>query len=102
MISKEKKMILILCLITLILILIYISSKSEKKAYAYDDNIEELAEIKYDQNAVIISNAKQVDLDKIIQNNSKETGYREEITVEEVELEYITKAHIELLHIQDT
>ncbi len=89
--SKEKKLLLILCIITLVLIFICILNKLEKTSYAYEDNIEKQNQEQEEKQYINISMAEQVDLDKIIQKNSKASGYREEITVEEVELEYITK-----------
>ena len=38
-----------------------------------------------------VSNAKEIDLDEIIEKNSAKSKYKEEIIVEEKELEYITK-----------
>ena len=45
----------------------------------------------YANKSVQISNAENVNLDDIIQRNSLSTGYKEEITVVNEELDYITK-----------
>ena len=87
--SKEKckKMNIAIILISisiLILIYIYISNKFEKKTYAFEAN-------KYVNLSYQTSEAQPVDLDEIIQKNAENVGYREEIVVEEEELEYITK-----------
>lgn len=83
--SKEKlsKYIVIITILVLIgLAIICIINKSDKKTYAKD--VENEKNIK-------VSSASKVDLDEIIRKNSNELGYREEITVQEEELEYITK-----------
>ena len=83
--AKEKIIKISIVLIILISILFtyyFISKKYEKKTYAFEDKIETPAKI---------SNADSLDLDEIIENNTESVGYREEITVKEVELEYITK-----------
>ena len=83
--SKEKKILKILVIILTVtiasVIIIYLLNKMEKTTYAYSESQEETK----------ISNAQKVDLDEIIEKNSVTSGYREEITVEQVELEYITK-----------
>ena len=85
--AKEKKKINIfasfLVVLFISIISIYIIKKSEKITYAH----ETPKEVEY----VRISNAQEINLDEIIEKNSVETKYREEISVEEVELEYITK-----------
>lgn len=40
---------------------------------------------------VKISNANEINLDEVINKNSKENGFKEEFTTEEIDLEYITK-----------
>ena len=91
--SKEKiKIILIICSIVLVAItLICVIAKTEKTVYAVTtDESEEFLSSTNIQN-VQISNAKEINLDDIIQKNTSENAYREEITVEQTELEYITK-----------
>ena len=80
--SKEKIIKFTITLIILFIILIvyhFISKKYEKKSLAIqtDRHIE-------------VSNATSIDLDEIIRINNNETGYKEEIIVKEVELEYLT------------
>ena len=87
--SKEKRrkiniFVILISIIILFSIFIYILSKYEKKSYAYDLYNYEFPQVE-------ISNAQQVNLDEIIEENAKDVGYREEIIVKEVELEYITK-----------
>lgn len=40
---------------------------------------------------VKISNANEINLDEVINENNKENGFKEEFTTEEIDLEYITK-----------
>ena len=90
MISKEKnftKYILELIFIIIIIISIIIIEKLEKTAYATDAETTQNVSVEETK----ISDAKLVDLDKIIQENSKNERYKEEVVVEEEELEYITK-----------
>ena len=87
--NKSKKIALaIILLILLFIIYLYFTCKYEKKIYAYNDG-----EIRNIENSQVleISNANQVYLDEIINKNTEKVGYREEILVEEIELEYITK-----------
>lgn len=86
--NKTKMLLIIIPLIILLSTYLYISNKYEKKTYAYDNVIYK--EIK---NSEIIetSNAQEINIDEIINKNTKNIGYREEIKVEEEELEYITK-----------
>ena len=71
--------------------------KLEKVTYAYEDkepnkpyNQNELSTL-VENEELVISNAKKIDLDEIIENNAQNNGYKEEIVVHEEELEYITK-----------
>ena len=84
---KEKKVIISLFTIFFVIIIICISKKMQNITYAYEEPYMENLST---QN-VQISNAEYIDLDKIIEKNLSDSGYREEITVEEEELEYITK-----------
>ena len=83
--AKDKKKILIICL-TLIfaisMIYYFISKKIEKKAYAFEEN--QKIDLK-------ISNANELDIDQIIESNTNGLGFKEEIIVKDVELEYLTK-----------
>ena len=86
--AKEKNIIKyagIMILLSSILVLLFLMQKKEKITYAYETDI-----YNYDRN-LIISNAEKIDLDGIIQKNAINSGYREEITVRQEELEYITK-----------
>ena len=87
--NNYKKMLLIIIpLIILFISYLYFASKYEKKTYAYDNgNFEGIKNSKI----VDISNVQKIDLDKIINENTENVGYREEILIEEVELEYLTK-----------
>lgn len=83
-----KMMSIIIPLIILFSAYLYFASKYEKKTYAHDEGDFEDTRI----NQIIeISNVEQINLDEIINKNTENIGYREEISVEEVELEYITK-----------
>ena len=86
--KKVKMIIIIIPLITIVFIYIYILSKYEKKTYAYNNG--EIQNISNDQ-TVKTSNASIINIDEIINKNTRKIGYREEISIEEVELEYITK-----------
>lgn len=85
--AKEKNIIkslfVILTLIAIVIILIYIQ-KAEKVTYAYEENEKT-------NKTLQISNAEMINLDEIIEKNIQSSGYREEITVHQEELEYITK-----------
>lgn len=80
--GKIKIAVVLSVLLILFIVYLYIESKYEKKTYAHNDIIEIQPEI---------SNANAINLDEIIEKNAENVGNREEITVEEVELEYITK-----------
>lgn len=87
--NKKKKMLLIIIpLIILFSMYLYFATKYEKKTYAYDNG--SIQEKEYNR-AIEISNANTINLDEIINKNTEKVGYREEISIEEVELEYITK-----------
>ena len=86
--AKEKyifKYFFIIVILIAIVIGLILLQKNEKVIYAYEDNEEKESE------EVIISNAENINLDEIIQKNTKQNEYREEITVHQEELEYITK-----------
>lgn len=87
--SKEKKIIGTIVLIWLVVLLLIAIQKQEKVTYASET--QELISKTNQNSNISISSAEKVDLDKIIQKNSVTVGYREEVTVEEEELEYITK-----------
>ena len=93
MVSKEKKIIGIFILICLVIIGLILLQKQEKITYAYDWKSKETASLPSLSTIenVSISTAKKIDVDEIIQKNSASLGYREEISVQEEELEYITK-----------
>ena len=80
--GKIKIAVVLSVLLILFVSYLYIESKYEKKTYAHNDIIEIQPKI---------SNANAIDLDEIIEKNTENVRNREEITVEEVELEYITK-----------
>ena len=88
--SKEKnftKYIFELIFVIIIIAIIIIVERLKKTAYATD--VEGSENISVEETE--ISGAEIVDLDKIIQENSKNEKYKEEVVVEEEELEYITK-----------
>ena len=72
----------IIILIYLIILYNYIFNKNEVLAK------ETVSEV--NQN-VKISNANEINLDEVINENNKENGFKEEFITEEVDLEYITK-----------
>lgn len=80
--GKIKIAVVLSVLLILFIVYLYIESKYEKKTYAHNDIIEIQPEI---------SNANTINLDEIIEKNAENVENREEITIEEVELEYITK-----------
>lgn len=88
--SKEKKFLfaLIFLLTIFIVVAIYKFAKIGKVTYAYSD---EKYKIISEDNDFKISDANPINIDEIIAKNSESLGYREEISVEEIELEYITK-----------
>ena len=86
--AKEKrvyKYLIGFLLLGIILLILIFFQKNEKITYAYDT-----LQNNPDEN-MVISNAKIIDLDEIIKNNSSNSGFREEIIVHQEELEYITK-----------
>lgn len=80
--GKIKIAVVLSVLLILFVSYLYFESKYEKKTYAHNDITEIQPKI---------SNANAINLDEIIEKNTESIGNREEITVEEVELEYITK-----------
>jgi len=88
--SKEKIVLIGLIAMLLITLIIIGLEKGEKVTYAFEETTQQIA-IEKTENKSAISNANIIDLDKIIKKNSVSSGYKEEITVEEEELEYITK-----------
>ena len=58
--------------------------------YYFGESIVYATEVSSPVNDLELSKAEKIDIDSYIQNNSKE-GIKEEYTVEEVELEFITK-----------
>ena len=81
MITKEKKKIFVGMIIILLLLIIYIiyNIYSNKiVSYASNDNVD-----------IQISNAQKVDVENIIKQ--KQQSSKEEILVEEIDLEYITE-----------
>lgn len=92
--AKEKQIkkyiIGIILLLSLIILLINIQ-KHEKYTYASSGEESSIDTSSINKENIKISKAKKIDLDEIIQKNSKSAGYKEEIIVEEEELEYITK-----------
>ncbi len=73
-----KLNIVIMILIFVIIGAIFIIKKTSENSFGYNNGFK-------------ISNAQKVDLDEIIKKNSVKTKYKEEVIVEEKELEYITK-----------
>ena len=86
--AKEKKKIskiaLILAIIMLLVICIYIKFISNKEIYATDEKSNKAEEIE-------VSNAENIDLEDIIQKNTKNKSGKEEVYEKQEELEYITK-----------
>ena len=84
--NKRRIIFILTCifLVCIVFFVIYTTKKSEKYIYAYSTLNEE-------KNNLKISNAKKIDINEIIQKNLLKHNYKEEINVEEKELEYITK-----------
>ena len=72
----------IIILLYLIILYNYIFNKNE--VLAKETGVEVNSNVK-------ISNANEINLDEVINKNSKENGFKEEFITEEVDLEYITK-----------
>jgi len=86
--ANEKRVLkytITLLLLSAILVILFFLQKKEKITYAYE-MIDD-----YNNNNLVISNAEKINLEEIIEKNSKNSGYREEIIVHQEELEYITK-----------
>lgn len=81
--KKVSKIVIILAITMLLIILAYIKFISNKETYAVDE--------KEQSEQLNISNAKTIDIDSIIQQNSETKNEREEIYEKQEELEYITK-----------
>lgn len=86
--AKEKRKIskiaLFLSIILMIVISIYIKFIDSKETFATDEKNIQTKELK-------ISNAKEINIDDIIQKNTKSNNSKEEIYEKQEELEYITK-----------
>ena len=87
--SKDKKMKIILIFIAILTltIIIYPINKTKKESYVA---ISETVLSTVDSN-IKISKAQNIDLDKIISENTRESNKHEEILTFEEELEYLTK-----------
>ena len=72
----------IIILLYLIILYNYIFNKNE--VLAKETGVEVNQNVK-------ISNANEINLDEVINKNSKENGFKEEFITEEIDLEYITK-----------
>ena len=84
--KKLSKIVLLIAIFTLLIIVVYIKYISNKESYAAND--EQKEDI---SNDIKISNAKEINLEEIIQKNNKKSNETEEIYEKEEELEYITK-----------
>lgn len=86
--AKEKKKVskiaLILTIIMLLIIFMYVKFVSNKETYATDEKENKPEKIE-------VSNAKTINLEEIIQKNTKNKSGKEEIYEKQEELEYITK-----------
>lgn len=86
--AKEKqkviKILVIAISITLLIIAIYIKFISNKEIYATNEKTTKA-------NKIQISNAPNINLEEIIQKNTKQLNNKEEIYEKQEELEYITK-----------
>ena len=93
MFSRKKIIICIsffaIFFITLAIVVISLE-KFQKTTYAIDEEKQEVS-LNQDEKDLQISTAKKIDIDKIIEENSNSYKYKEEIVIEEEELEYITK-----------
>ncbi len=82
--QKVSKIALIIASILLICVVIYLKYIDNKASYAVE-------EIPKKSNIVKVSAAKEVNLDEIIEKNTKQLNSKEEIYERQEELEYITK-----------
>lgn len=89
--AKEKrkisKMVGIIAILLIALIIIYIKYISNKETYATDEMTEQPKTV----NTLVVSDAETINLDEIIQQNTKKVSNTEEIYEKEEELEYLTK-----------
>ena len=85
--AKEKKKvsisIIFLFLIIILFSIIYLKFISNKETYATENDVN--------KNVLKVSQAKQVDIEEIINANQKENYNKDEIYERQEELEYITK-----------
>lgn len=87
--SKDnKKIYFVVVAICIIATIIFVLQRISKNTYAYEVDENQIFE---EPKETLISEAKNIDLDEIINKNSKSSGFREEIIVHNEELEYITK-----------
>ncbi len=82
--QKISKILVIIIAITLLIIAIYIKFISNKEIYATN-------ETRMKANNIQISKAPSINLEEIIQKNTKQLNSKEEIYEKQEELEYITK-----------
>lgn len=80
--KKISKIVFLIAFLMIVIMLIYIKTINSKESYATDEKILDEANLR-------ISNAKAIDINEIIQKNTK--SKKEEIYEKQEELEYITK-----------
>ena len=71
-------------IVFLYLIILYNYFLNKSEVFAKETGVEVNSNVK-------ISNANEINLDEVINENNKENGFKEEFITEEVDLEYITK-----------
>lgn len=82
--QKISKILVVIIAITLLIIAIYLKFISNKEIYATSETTSKV-------NNIQISNAPNINLEEIIQKNTKQLNNKEEIYEKQEELEYITK-----------
>lgn len=80
--KKISKIVFLIAFLMIVIMLIYIKTVNSKESYATDEKALDEANFR-------ISNAKAIDINEIIQKNTK--SKKEEIYEKQEELEYITK-----------
>ena len=78
--QKVSKIVFLICLFSLLLVLIYVRFTSGEESYAKENE-------GYKQEDLKISNAKEINLEEIIQKNTKQTSNKEELYERQEELE---------------
>lgn len=93
--TKNKTTKLIFAIMIIIILIFFTQNKTNliKETYAIKEEKEDINTViaNNKENKVKISNAKKVDIDEIIKNNTGKISSKEEIYEKQEELEYLTK-----------